>query len=143
MSPYTYEYPRPMVTVDCLITYLSSTGEQWFLLIRRGKEPFREMWALPGGFVDMNEDLPEAAQRELHEETGLLISNLIQFATYGKPGRDPRGRTISVVFWASVTEKLTVTGGDDASEAKWFLSSELPALAFDHNIIILDFLNSF
>ncbi len=131
-----------MVTVDCIITCQTSPGEQWILLIKRGKEPFKEMWALPGGFVDMKEDLSEAAQRELHEETGLLISNLKQFATYGKPGRDPRGRTISVVFQASVNEKFSVTGGDDASEACWFSSSHLPDLAFDHNLIIRDFLKS-
>lgn len=142
MSPFTYDYPRPMVTVDCIITSVIS-GRQNILLIQRGHYPFRGMWALPGGFVDMDEDLAEAAARELLEETGVQCDKLVQFATYGKPGRDPRGRVISVVFSGSVHHnEVTLSAGDDASKAVWFDITQLPPLAFDHKEILQDFLNA-
>jgi len=98
-------------------------------------------WALPGGFVEIDEDLMEGAIRELEEETGLTKINLKQFGTYGKPGRDPRGRTISVVYYGIVQEgKFIVTAGDDAAEASWFDIKKLPPLAFDHEEIIQDFI---
>jgi 8-oxo-dGTP diphosphatase len=142
MTPFTYDYPRPMVTVDCIITSLNNEGALSFLLIQRKNDPFQDMWALPGGFVDMDEDLHDAATRELEEETGLQLKTMNQFATYGKPGRDPRGRTISVVFFASVAGHPVLRGGDDASDAQWFIISELPELAFDHSLIIQDFLKT-
>jgi len=142
MTPYTYDYPRPMVTVDCIATNTGNEGEISVLLIKRGNNPFQNMWALPGGFVDMDEDLHEAATRELEEETGLRLKTVNQFRTYGKPGRDPRGRNISVVFYAAVPHELNIKGGDDATDARWFKISELPELAFDHSIIIQDFLKT-
>ena len=99
-----------------------------------------EKWALPGGFVEIDEDLDEGAKRELEEETGLTNIDLIQFKTYGKPGRDPRGRTISVVYYGFLTdENLKIMAGDDAAEASWFDFGKLPSLAFDHEQIIEEF----
>jgi 8-oxo-dGTP diphosphatase len=141
MTPYTYDYPRPMVTVDCIVTSGSGNGLQ-ILLIRRGNEPFKDLWALPGGFVDMDEDLHEAARRELMEETGIECENLVQFKAYGAPGRDPRGRTISVVFTGTVGMNTIALPGDDAADAGWFPVSSLPDLAFDHSSIVNDFLHA-
>lgn len=131
---YTYEYPRPMVTVDALVI---SRNEEDFevLLIQRKNEPFKNMWALPGGFVDMEETLEHAVIRELEEETGLKDIDLKQFYTAGKPGRDPRGRNITVVYYG-FTDNKNVVAGDDAGKAGWFSLSKIPALAFDHNEII-------
>lgn len=135
--PYTYQYQRPAVTVDNLIIKKTEAGEQ-ILLIERGIEPFKGMWALPGGFVNMDEKLEQAALRELKEETGLTNISLKQFRTYGDPGRDPRHRTISVVFYSIIEhdKKSTPVAGDDAAQAKWFDITNLPALAFDHEQII-------
>lgn len=138
MAPYTYEFPRPMVTVDCIVIR-SDNDKKEVLLIRRGKEPFLGCWALPGGFVDKDEDLPDAAFRELKEETGIECQTLKQFFTYGTPGRDPRGHTISVVFWALVPFNTTILPGDDAAHANWFPVNNLPPMAFDHEKILKDF----
>jgi 8-oxo-dGTP diphosphatase len=142
---YTYEQPRPAVTVDCVIFGLGSDHVLRLLLIRRGKEPFRGRWALPGGFVQVSEDgsqgegLEEAARRELEEETGARIIHLEPLATFGAPGRDPRGRVISVAFTALVrAADHVVAGGDDAAEAAWMPVHQLPGslLAFDHSEIV-------
>ncbi|MCS7239495.1 MAG: NUDIX hydrolase [Thermoguttaceae bacterium] len=139
LVPYTYEYPRPAVTVDCLV--LTFDGEQlWVLLIQRHHEPFAGSWALPGGFIDIDEPLETAAQRELREETGLQINELRQFRAFGAPGRDPRGRTVAVVFFGFCPwEKREVQGGDDARQASWFPWDRVPPLAFDHAQIVTDF----
>lgn len=131
---FVYEYARPCVTVDVIVSHHNK-----ILLIKRGKEPFNGYWALPGGFVDMHEDLETAASRELKEETGLDLRKLTQFRAYGKPERDPRHRTISVVYYA-VIERVpeTIKAGDDADEAAWFDLSSLPNLAFDHKHILAD-----
>ncbi len=134
--PYTYDYPRPMVTVDALL-FGAGADPLTVLLIERGNEPFAGRWALPGGFVDMDEDLPLAAARELGEETGVIGIELDQLRTFGAPDRDPRGRSISVVFWAIVDERqFTARGGDDAARAQWFPVTSLPPMAFDHASII-------
>lgn len=140
METYTYNYPKPSVTTDCIV--LKSTSEQSkVLLIKRKHDPFIGKWALPGGFVEIDEDLMDGAIRELKEETGLRKIDLKQFGTYGKPGRDPRGRTISVVYYGFVQEgESYVTAGDDAAEACWFDLKKLPLLAFDHGEIIHDFI---
>ncbi len=131
---YTYKYPRPALTVDCLIFRKEPVLQ--LLLIQRKFPPFENNWALPGGFVEMEEDLIEAAKRELNEETGLDGIDLFQLQTFGKPGRDPRGRTISVVFWGESANEKSVIAGDDAQKARWFTISKLPKLAFDHEEIL-------
>jgi 8-oxo-dGTP diphosphatase len=136
--PYVYAYPRPALTVDALIV-AREKGEWHLLLIRRGKEPYMDHWALPGGFVNMDETLEEACRRELEEETGLHCSKMEQFRVFDALGRDPRHRTISVAFYAMLPQVCEVKGMDDASEAGWFSLSELPDLAFDHREIIMEF----
>lgn len=136
--PYTYDYPRPQVTVD--IAVFAREDDEWhILLIRRKKPPFEGQWALPGGFVDLDEDLPDAAARELQEETGATGVYLEQRGTYGHPNRDPRGRTITVVY-AGLLKSIPsgIRGADDAVEADWFPLDDLPRLAFDHAQIIAD-----
>jgi 8-oxo-dGTP diphosphatase len=136
--PYTYEYPRPAVTTDAIL--LSKVEEYHILLIERGAEPYKGCWALPGGFVEMDEELEDACAREVKEETGLDVGGLQQFYTAGTVGRDPRGRTISVVFWCEVEGMPQPQHGDDAAKAQWFPLSGLPQLAFDHEFIIKKFL---
>lgn len=135
---YNYEYPRPMVCTDCIVI-AGAAGSEELLLIKRKNEPYAGMWALPGGFVDMDEDLEETAKRELKEEAGIVLDNMKQFAAYGKPGRDPRGRNISVVFYQFLPCVTEIKAGDDAAEARWFRLTELPSLAFDHKEIMDDF----
>jgi len=135
MKEYTYKYPRPALTVDLLITR-NIENRQEVLLIQRLNSPFKNFWALPGGFVDMDETLEQAATRELSEETGLLNVELVQFKAYSTVDRDPRGRTVSVVFTGQVEHYIVATAGDDAKNAGWFNVLELPTLAFDHEIII-------
>ncbi len=133
---YTYAYPRPSVTVD--IAVFCKFDTRWkVLLIERGNPPFEKQWALPGGFIGMEETLISSALRELEEETGLKGLALEQFRAYGDPGRDPRGRTVSVVFYGfTLPEKAAVAGGDDANDARWFDLRQLPDLAFDHHKIL-------
>ncbi|TRX63555.1 NUDIX hydrolase [Carboxylicivirga sp. M1479] len=131
---YTYEYPRPCVTTDVLIVTRQTNPK--ILLIQRGNEPYKGLWALPGGFVDMDEDLHTAALRELKEETGIVDVSITQFKTYGSVDRDPRHRTISIVYTASVNEPIKAQGMDDAIDAQWFEVGDLPNLAFDHQTII-------
>jgi 8-oxo-dGTP diphosphatase len=138
--PYTYEYPRPALTVDALI-FTGEKGELRVLLIQRGKEPFKGSWALPGGFVNMDETLEQACCRELEEETGVQLGNMKQFMVFDALDRDPRHRTISVVFYAILSEACDVKGEDDASDARWFPLTNLPELAFDHREIISDFIS--
>jgi 8-oxo-dGTP diphosphatase len=139
LKTYTYNYPKPSVTTDCIIVR-KKEGDHEILLIKRKHEPYKGKWALPGGFVEIDEDLTDGAKRELEEETGLKQIDLKQFAAYGKPDRDPRGRTISVIFYGVLTDaKQSVVAGDDASEAEWYNLNELPPLAFDHEKITADF----
>jgi len=139
MAPYTYEFPRPAVSVD-IVLFTLQKGRLYVLLIQRGKAPFFNEWALPGGFVNMDETLHEAALRELGEETGVHGISLKQLHTYDDPGRDPRGRVISVAFYTLLasTPMVHEHGGDDAAQAQWFGVEELPELAFDHADILTD-----
>lgn len=133
---HTYKYPRPALTVDCVVFGFNGVGLE-VLLIRRGVEPFVGSWALPGGFVLMDEDLETAARRELMEESGLSGVFLEQLCTFGEPGRDPRGRVVTVAFYALVRPDQHPAKGDtDASDAAWFDASKLPPLAFDHGAIL-------
>jgi 8-oxo-dGTP diphosphatase len=132
---HTYDYPRPMVTVDMAI--VTRERRPRVLLIRRKKEPFAGMWALPGGFVDMDENLDDAARRELMEETGVRAAKIQQLYTFGDPKRDPRGRTISVVYLARVDPtRVKPEAADDAAEVGWYPLNRLPPLAFDHKDIL-------
>ncbi len=134
--------PHIFLTVDIILTRkLNSKNE--VLLIQRLNEPFKNKWALPGGFVDKGEDLEPAAKRELLEETSISIKSLSQFKTYGKPGRDPRGDTVSVVFYAEVNENVIAQAADDAKDVSWFPMDDLPELAFDHAEILSDFILKF
>ncbi len=139
---FSYTYPRPALTVDALVA-AGAADRVKILLIRRGKDPYAGMWALPGGFVDMEETLERACLRELKEETGMVLPAMQQFRVFDAPGRDPRHRTISVVFYAFIPDEMPVKGGDDASEAAWFSHNELPPLAFDHGEIISCFLKKY
>lgn len=133
---YTYEYPRPAMTADCVI--FGFDGEQLkILLIERGVEPFKGSWALPGGFMKMDETIEQCAIRELREETNLSDVYLEQFKVFSGITRDPRGRVVTIAFIALVRPSdYKVIGGDDASNALWFNARQLPPLAFDHYEII-------
>jgi 8-oxo-dGTP diphosphatase len=132
---FTYDYPRPAVSVDVVI--VTREAKPCVLLIRRGHEPFVGCWAIPGGFVDIDEPLEDAARRELFEETGVRIKNLVQLHTFGDPKRDPRGRNISVTYLARVdADDLQPRAGDDAAEVGWFSLKRPPKLAFDHQDIL-------
>ena len=108
------------------------------LLVRRRNEPFRGMWCLPGGFVDPGERVVDGALRELREETSVNAVNVRFFGAYGDPGRDPRGRTVSFVYWVRADRKPQATAGDDAADFKWFDLNRLPEMAFDHGSILAE-----
>lgn len=132
---YTYPYPRPSLTVDIAI-FKEYEGCYEVLLIRRKNEPFEGKWALPGGFVDMDETVETAASRELFEETSLSEIHLEQFHVFSEVDRDPRGRTVSVVFTGFLNNDQEANAKDDAREARWFDVKKLPELAFDHRKIV-------
>lgn len=131
---YIYEWPRPMVTVDAVI-FNRSQGRIAILLINRKNDPYKGYWAFPGGFVEMDEELDDAAARELAEETNLKGVDLEQMHTFGKVGRDPRGRQITIVFIGFTDENnANIRAGDDAAQARWFDIHDLPQnMAFDHD----------
>jgi 8-oxo-dGTP diphosphatase len=133
-------YRRPALTVDGVVLHRADAALR-ILLIERGRGPFRGSHALPGGFVDYGENPDDAIGREIAEETGLSGLSFTQFRTYGAPGRDPRGHTVSVVYLAEVRGALPpVTAGDDAAAAAWHPVDRLPALAFDHGEIVAEVL---
>lgn len=137
---YTYKYPRPSVTTDCVI-FGYDGKELKVLLIERGIPPFQGMWAFPGGYLQMDEDAIEGAKRELKEETGLEDAYIEQFRTFSAVNRDPRGRVITIAHLALV--KISeVKGGDDAAKAEWFPLQGLPQLAFDHDMILREALKA-
>lgn len=138
---YTYQYPRAALTVDAIV-FVNEKELIKVLLIERGREPFKNKWALPGGFIEMDETLEMACKRELEEETGLVVEAMQQFRTYDAIERDPRHRTISVVFSVELEEIAKVVGSDDAARADWFSIDELPELAFDHAQILEDFFDN-
>jgi 8-oxo-dGTP diphosphatase len=131
---YTYDYPRPTVTVDIIVFRKNMTE---ILLIKRLNPPFEGKWALPGGFMDMDETLEEAAVRELEEETGLTGISLQQLHAFSTLDRDPRHRTVSVAFYGILEgDQTEAVAGSDAKEAAWFNLNQLPPLAFDHGEIL-------
>jgi 8-oxo-dGTP diphosphatase len=134
--PHTYQFPRPALTVD-IVVFALDQNELQVMLIERDLEPFAGRWALPGGFVRVDETLDEAAKRELQEETGLVDIFLEQLYTFGEVARDPRERVVTVAYYALVN--LTghaVQASTDARNAAWFPVSDLPKLAFDHRKIL-------
>ncbi len=133
--PFTYTYPRPALTVDCVVFGLDEKDLK-VLLIQRDRDPFAGMWALPGGFVMVNESPDDAAGRELFEETGLTNIFLEQLHTFGDPGRDPREHVVTVVYYGLVNLwDHVVHPATDARDAAWFRVDDIPALSFDHNRI--------
>jgi 8-oxo-dGTP diphosphatase len=135
MKKFCYDYPRPLVTVD--IAIVTREARPRVLLIRRKNPPFAGMWALPGGYIDMDESLVDAARRELLEETGVRLARLQQVHTFGAPGRDPRGRTITVVYLARVDfSQVKARAADDAAQVGWHWLDRPPRLAFDHQQIL-------
>ncbi len=133
---YTYKYPRPAVTADCVV--MTKEERPQVLLIQRGFDPFKGCWAFPGGFMNMDETTEQSAIRELEEETGLVVTELHQIGAYSKVDRDPRGRTITVAYLVLVDHPIAATGQDDAAKAQWFPIDALPPLAFDHEDIMQD-----
>ena len=132
----TYEFPRPALTVDCVVFGLDESDLK-VMLVERGEAPFRGRWALPGGFVRIDESVDDAARRELREETGIRDVFLEQLYTFGDPGRDPRGPTVSVAYYALVNlSGHAIRATTDAANAAWFAATDLPRLAFDHDRIL-------
>ena len=133
---YTYKYPHPAVTADCIVM----TRDNQVLLIQRKNEPCQGQWAFPGGFMDIDETAEAAAVRELQEETGITLSetDIFQVGAYTAVDRDPRERVITIAYLAEIDAPVPVKGSDDAARAQWFPLDALPPLAFDHAEILLD-----
>jgi len=129
---------KMFVAADSVVFSRSDDGVLELLLIERSNDPYKGCWALPGGFVDLDEDLHTAAMRELLEETGIRVTEMTQLGAWGKPGRDPRGRNIGIAYMATITpeEARAAQAGDDAAAAAWHPVSNLPPLAFDHDDIV-------
>lgn len=136
--PYTYKYPRAAVTADCVVITREETPR--VLLIKRGNEPFQGHWAIPGGFMEMDETTRECAIRELKEEANLDVTDVLMIGCYDAIDRDPRHRTVSMAYLAIVNPEMMsqVSAGDDAAAHSWFPLNDLPPLAFDHDKILAD-----
>lgn len=131
---YTYKYPHPAVTTDCVVFGFDGK-ELKVLLIERGLDPYKGMWAFPGGFLRMDETAEECARRELREETGLELDKVRELGSFSGVDRDPRERVISIAYY-SLARHSDVKGGDDAAKAKWWAIDDIPQLAFDHDYIL-------
>ena len=132
---YTYNYPHPAVTADCIVFARTDEGMK-LLLIQRKNELCKGKWAFPGGFMDIDETTIDAARRELKEETGLVVGELHRVGIFDAVDRDPRERIITVAYYTILDKPAEVSGLDDAAQAKWFSLTELPDLAFDHKEIL-------
>lgn len=132
---YSYKYPRPALTADCIV-FARKELDFRVLLVQRANEPYKGKWAFPGGFMNMDETTEEAARRELKEETGLIVDGISQIGTFDRVDRDPRGRVITVAYFVVIDGIREVKGGDDAAVARWFSIGNLPELAFDHQEIM-------
>ena len=139
---YEYDYPRPAVSVDCAV-FSPVERNLEILLIQRGQPPFQGKWATPGGFVEIDEPIANAAYRELTEETGMEEVDLVEYGVFGTPGRDPRGRTVAVAHWGLThSGDHELAAADDAAEFGWFEVDDLPGLAFDHDDLVADALRA-
>jgi len=136
--PFTYDYPRPAVSADVVVL-----DRDAILLIQRKKDPFAGSWALPGGFMDMDESADAAAIRELKEETGLVVESVQQIGAYSTVDRDPRGRVVTIAFLATASQSDHIAAADDAADVRWFPINALPELAFDHAKIVADAMERF
>lgn len=134
MAKYEYDYPHPAVATDCVVFGFDGRDLK-VLLIRRGVEPYKDMWAFPGGFMRMDETAEQCAVRELREETGLVLTNVRQLGAFSGVNRDPRERIVSIAFYA-LARQSDVHGGDDAAGARWWPIGDIPQLAFDHDYIL-------
>ncbi|MBQ7279638.1 MAG: NUDIX hydrolase [Bacteroidales bacterium] len=139
MESYSYKYPHPAVATDCVVFGFNGR-ELKVLLIERGIEPYKGMWAFPGGFMRMDESAEDCARRELKEETGLDLKYIKQLGAFSGVNRDPRERVVSIAFY-SLARQSEVRGGDDAVGAKWWSINEVPQLAFDHDFILRQAMN--
>ena len=133
---YAYQYPRASVTADAVL-FAEKDGQMYVLLIQRGNDPYKGYWAFPGGFLNMDETVARCAERELEEETGIVLTGMQLVGIYSDVERDPRGRVITAAYTAMTTMPVA-TAADDAAAAKWWSLNDLPPLAFDHNKILAD-----
>ena len=131
---YEYDYPHPAVATDCVVFGFDGRDLK-VLLIERGLDPYKGMWAFPGGFMRIDETAEDCAARELKEETGLVLTNIRQLGAFSGVHRDPRERIVSIAFYA-LARQSEVKGGDDAAKAKWWSINDIPQLAFDHDYIL-------
>ena len=130
---FTYSHPHPAVTTDCVVFGFDGVRLN-VLLVERGREPSKGRWAFPGGFLEIDEDAPDGARRELFEETGVQVTNIEQLGAFTRPDRDPRERVISIAYF-TLMRTADVVGADDAAQARWFAIGRMPELAFDHQQI--------
>jgi 8-oxo-dGTP diphosphatase len=133
---YAYPYPRVSVTADAVL-FAEKDGQMYVLLIQRGNEPYKGFWAFPGGFLEMDETVARCAERELEEETGIVLTGMQLVGVYSDVERDPRGRVITAAYTA-MTAMPEATAADDAAAARWWPLNALPAFAFDHAKILAD-----
>ena len=133
---YAYQYPRASVTADAVL-FAEKEGQMYVLLIQRGNDPYKGYWAFPGGFLNMDETVARCAERELEEETGIVLTGMQLVGIYSDVERDPRGRVITAAY-AAMTTMPEATASDDAAAAKWWPLNDLPPLAFDHETILRD-----
>ena len=133
---YAYQYPRASVTADAVL-FAEKEGQMYVLLIQRGNDPYKGYWAFPGGFLNMDETVARCAERELEEETGIVLTGMQLVGVYSDVERDPRGRVITAAY-AAMTTMPEATAADDAAVAKWWPLNALPQLAFDHETILRD-----
>ena len=133
---YAYQYPRASVTADAVL-FAEKDGQMYVLLIQRGNDPYKGYWAFPGGFLNMDETVARCAERELEEETGIVLTGMQLVGIYSDVERDPRGRVITAAY-ATMTTMPEANAADDAAAAQWWPLNDLPPLAFDHDKILVD-----